>query len=178
MPRRNTMRLGPSWWFLSLPLLFFLLLPLGVLLLQAHPSTIIENLNETQVRQAIWLSLKTSLTATAFTALLGTPVAFILARAQFPFRKTLDALIDLPMVLPPAVAGVALLIVFGRNGIMGSWLDALNIQIPFTQVAVIMAQIFVAAPLFVRSATIGISRVAEELEEAAILDGATTWQAL
>ncbi len=178
MPRRSTLRPGISWWFLSLPLLFFLFLPLIALIIQADPATIFENLNTAQVRQAIWLSLKTSLTATVLTVLLGTPVAFLLARAHFPFRKTLDALIDLPMVLPPAVAGVALLIVFGRNGVLGGALESLNLQIPFTQIAVVMAQMFVAAPLFIRSAIIGIGRVEQELEEAAFLDGATNWAVL
>lgn len=175
MPRRTALRIGPSWWFMSIPLLIFLFIPLGALLLQSRPGDIISNLTTPQAYQAIALSLKTSLISVGITVILGTPLALVLARREFPLRKSIETLIDLPMVLPPAVAGVALLMAFGRNGLVGQFL---GIQIPFTQIAVVMAQVFVAAPLFIRSAIIGISRVDDELVEAALLDGASTWQVL
>ncbi len=124
------------------------------------------------------MSLRTSLKALALTVLFGTPLALVLARRTFPFRRAVDTLIDLPMVLPPAVAGVALLMAFGRNGLVGQFLREYGVEIPFTETAVVLAQIFVAAPLFLRAAIIGIARVEEELEEAALLDGAGTWQVL
>ena len=163
---------------MGLPLLGFLVFPLIALLLQNEPLDLAGNLQNPAAHQAIWLSIKTSFISLVITVILGTPLAFVLARRTFPLRKVVDTLIDLPMVLPPAVAGVALLIAFGRNGLFGQFLLNLGIQIPFTQTAVIMAQIFVAAPLFVRSAIVGIKRVEDELEEAALLDGATTWQVL
>ena len=173
MSQRPALRIGPSWWFMGLPLFLFLLLPLGTLLLQSHPSDLLSGLTTPTAHQAIALSLKTSFISVGITLLLGTPLALVLARQNFVLRKSIETLIDLPMVLPPAVAGVALLIAFGRNGVLGQFL---GLQIPFTQAAVIMAQVFVAAPLFIRSAIIGISRVNDELIEAALLDGATTWQ--
>jgi molybdate transport system permease protein len=176
MRKRTMLRIGWTWWLLSLPLLGFLTLPLLALLVQDEPSVIVSNLFRPPVYRAIGLSLKTSLVTLAFTVVLGTPLALILARRDFPMRRVVDTLIDLPMVLPPAVAGIALLIVFGRSGLIGQHLAAFGIQIPFTQAAVVMAQAFVAAPLFIRSAIIGIDRIDEELEEAALLDGATTWQ--
>ena len=175
MSRRTPLRIGPSWWILSLPLLTFLLLPLGALVFQSHPPSILVNLSTPPALEAIFLSLKTSLIAVVITIIFGTPLAFVLSRHNFPMRKSVETLIDLPMVLPPAVAGVALLIAFGRNGVVGQYI---GLQIPFTQAAVIMAQIFVAAPLFIRSAIIGISRVNDELVAAAVLDGASTSQVL
>jgi molybdate transport system permease protein len=97
---------------LSVPLLGFLLLPLLALLLRNTPVEVVANLGKPAVYQAVWLSLKTSLLATGLTVLLGTPLAVLLARRDFPLRRAVDTLIDLPMVLPPAVAGVALLIAF------------------------------------------------------------------
>lgn len=173
MSQRSALRIGPSWWLMGLPIFLFLLLPLGALLLQSHPAEILSSLSTPTASQAIILSLKTSFISVGITLLFGAPLAVVLARRDFALRKSIETLIDLPMVLPPAVAGVALLMAFGRNGVFGQFL---GLQIPFTQAAVIMAQVFVAAPLFIRSAIIGISRVNDELIEAALLDGATTWQ--
>lgn len=175
MSRRTALRIGPSWWLMSLPLLTFLILPLAAILLQSRPDEIVANLATPTASRAIALSLKTSLITVTLTVILGTPLALVLARRDFPLRRTIETLIDLPMVLPPAVAGVALLIAFGRNGFIGEYF---GLQIPFTQAAVVMAQVFVAAPLFIRSAIVGISRVRDELIESALLDGATTWQTL
>lgn len=176
--QKSGLRVGPSWWLLSLPLLGFFVLPLLALLLRNPPIDLVANLGRPAVYQAIWLSLKTSLLALAITVLLGTPLAVVLARHEFPLRRAIDTLVDLPMVLPPAVAGVALLLAFGRTGIVGRELVDFGIQIPFTQFAVVLAQAFVSAPLFVRAAVIGISAVEAELESAALLDGAGTWQTL
>ena len=165
------------WWLASLPLVLFLALPLLALILSISPAQMVENLAKPQVRQAIIVSLKTTVITTAVTILFGTPLAYVLARRRFRFRRVLDTLIDLPIVLPPAVAGVALLIAFGRQGIIGSWLSSLGIEIAFTQVAVIMAQTFVAAPFYVKAASIGFASVNAELEQAAAIDGAGSWQA-
>ena len=126
---------------------------------------------------AIAISLKTTLITSGVTILFGTPLAYVLARRRFRFRRALDTLVDLPIVLPPAVAGVALLIAFGRQGIIGAWLSGLGIQIAFTQTAVIMAQTFVAAPFYIKAASLGFASVDAELEQAAAIDGAGSWQA-
>lgn len=169
---------GPGWWLWSLPLLAFLLLPLLALLLGVTPAGLATTLGRPVVYQAVWLSLKTSTLATLLTVLLGTPVAFLLARRRFPFQRAVDALIDLPMVLPPAVAGVALLMAFGRRGLFGEVLAAADVHLAFTQAAVVMAQLFVAGPLFVRAAAIGFAGIAPELEDAARIDGASSRELL
>ncbi len=163
-------------WLPALPLLLFLMLPLLAMFLRAPLADLLANLVQPQVWQAISLSLITTLTTTAVTIVLGTPLAYWLARDNVPFRRLIDTFIDLPTVLPPAVAGVALLMAFGRRGIIGDYLDELGIHIAFTQVAVIMAQMFVAAPLFVKAAILGFQSIDPELEQAAALDGASGWQ--
>lgn len=174
MSRPQTPRFG---WALSLPLLLFLLLPLLALLLRATPGEVWENLGRPEVSQAIRLSLTTSTVATALIILAGTPVALLMTRERFRFKRALDTLIDLPTVLPPAVAGVALLITFGRRGIVGGLLADLGWEIAFTPAAVVLAQIFIAAPLYVKSAIVGFAAVEPEMEQAAALDGANPWQA-
>ena len=165
------------WWLASLPLVLFLALPLLALILSISPAQLMENLAKPQVRQAIGISLKTTLITTIVTILLGTPLAYVLARRQFRFRRALDTLVDMPIVLPPAVAGVALLIAFGRQGLIGSWLSVFGVHIAFTQAAVIIAQIFVAAPFYVKATSTGFASVNTELEQAAAIDGAGSWQA-
>ena len=161
---------------LSLPLLLFLTLPLLALIVRAAPADLLANLFDPEVAQAIWLSMTTTTTTLLLTLLLGTPVAYLLARRKFRGRAALDTLIDLPIVLPPLVAGIALLLAFGRRGLLGQQLSVLGVDIAFTQVAVIMAQLFVAAPFFVKAATAGFANVDREIEYAAALDGASSFQ--
>ncbi len=175
--RRRPARHRPEpWWALSLPLLAFLALPLLGLLLYSSPAELWANLARPEVRAAVRLSLRTSAWATLASVLLGTPVAYLLARREFRGRLLLDNLVDLPIVLPPAVAGLALLLVFGRRGWVGAPLDALGVRLTFTALAVVMAQTFIAVPLFVRAAVIGFAAVEPELEDAAAIDGANGWQ--
>jgi molybdate transport system permease protein len=116
---------------------------------------------------AIRLSLCTSSIALLVIVGLGTPLAYLLARASFRGAHVIDALVDLPIVLPPAVAGLALLLAFGRTGVVGRWLNAAGISIGFTPTAVVLAQLFVAAPFFVRAAKAGFTRIDRTLEDAA-----------
>lgn len=156
----------------SLPMLLFLLVPVAALLLRVTPASLLANLFDPTVAQAIGLSMGTTAVTTCSTILFGTPVAYVLARRRFRGRAALDTLIDLPMVLPPAVAGIALLIAFGRRGIIGEHLAVLGIEIAFTQVAVVLAQLFVAAPFYVKAAAGGFEAIDHDLEQAAALDGA------
>lgn len=159
-----------------LPILLFISLPLlGILLRNSIPD-LYANLQNHQVGQAIGLSMVTSFCAAAATILFGTPVACYLAHKKHKFHRLVDAIVDLPTVLPPAVAGVALLMVFGRRGWIGGWLDSFDIQIPFTAFAVILAQTFIACPFYIKSAAVGFSAVNKEYQQSAALDGANTWQ--
>ncbi|HEY9152657.1 MAG TPA: ABC transporter permease [Anaerolineales bacterium] len=125
---------------------------------------------------ALKLSLLTSSISVALALLTGTPLAYLLAHWKFPGRTLVDLLVDVPVVLPPSVAGIALLMAFGRVGIFGTWLSAMGITIPFTTAAVVIAQAFVSAPFLVRSARIGFSAIDPQQEEAARLEGANEWQ--
>jgi molybdate transport system permease protein len=165
------------WQLLSLPLLLFLALPLLAIFLRTSPVELLANLSNPQVLQAVGLSLVTTLVTLAITLIFGTPVAYLLARGDFPFRRVIDTLLDLPTVLPPSVAGVALLMAFGRRGLVGEWFEVLGIQIAFTQAAVVLAQTFIAAPFYIKAAIVGFAGVEPELEQAAALDGASGRQA-
>ncbi len=163
------------WRLLSLPLLAFLILPLLALLWHIPPSNIASNLADPQIVDSICLSLGTTFLTTCVTIVFGLPVAHLLARRRFPLRRVVDTLVDLPTVLPPSVAGVALLLALGRRGILGSLLGNMGIHIAFTPVAVVLAQTFVAAPFFIKSATTGFAGIDPGLEQAAALDGASGW---
>jgi molybdate transport system permease protein len=156
----------------SLPFLLFLLLPLLALVLQATPAKLLANLVDPTITQAIQLSFVTTLLTLGITLLGGTPLAYLLARGNFPGKVLLDTLIDLPIVMPPAVAGIALLLAFGRFGLLGRWLNVLGVDIAFTPIAVIMAQTFIAAPFYIKSATTAFASVNRGVEEAAAVDGA------
>jgi molybdate transport system permease protein len=119
------------------------------------------------VRDAIILSLATTTISLVLAVVLGTPLALLLARRRFRGSGLLETMVDLPIVLPPSVAGLALLLVFGRSGLVGGTLEVAGIQVPFTTLAVILAQTFVAAPFFVRTARAGIANVDPQLEDAA-----------
>jgi molybdate transport system permease protein len=118
------------------------------------------------------LSLTTSLITTALTFVIGTPVAYTLARVPFRGRRLVEALVELPLALPPVVAGVALLLAFGRRGFVGRHLAVMGIELSFTQVAVVMAQFMVASPYYIRTATGAFAMVPESLLRASRTLGA------
>jgi len=150
-------------------------LPLGTLGWRGYQEQAWTLVPEASVQQAIRLSFSTTLVSLGIILLLGTPLAYVLARWSFPGKKLVSVLIQLPIVLPPAVAGLALLITFGRRGLLGSTLQDWDIRIVFTKNAVILAQVFVAMPFYVRAAQVGFRIVNREIEEAALVDGATPW---
>ncbi len=144
-------------------LTLFLTLPLLALTLRAIPLGIDAWLSAATLA-ALQLSLITATLATLIALAIGTPVAYILAREQFRGKPLVDTLIDVPMVLPPAVAGIALLMAFGRRGLLGPTLSVWGIELPFTTAAVVIAETFVAAPFYVRSAKAGFGAVDRKLE--------------
>ena len=165
-----------AWQLLALPFLLFLAIPLVAIFLRLSPADFWTALRKPETLQAIQLSLVTSLASVLVTILFGTPVAYLLYRPRSFLSRLLDTLVDLPTVLPPAVAGVALLMAFGRGGLLGGVFQFFGIQIPFTTAAVILAQTFISSPLYIRSAALGFAAVDCELKKSAALDGATRWQ--
>jgi molybdate transport system permease protein len=157
---------------LSLPLLVLTIVPLVALLIGTSPAELWQGLQEEETRKAIRLSLETSIVSTLITVLIGTPLAVLLAEPQFRCRNIIDRILQLIIVLPPAVSGIALLLAFGRHGIIGQWLAACGITIVFTPIAVVIAQIFVSVPYFVKAATVGLAGVDNEFKLAASLEGA------
>jgi molybdate transport system permease protein len=149
--------------------LTFLVLPIVALLTYQPVHDLIDGLRAQVTIDAIIISLKTNAIAFAITVVLGTPFAYILARHQFRARSVVITLVELPLVMPPAVAGLALLAAFGRLGLLGSELQVLGIDLAFTQAAVVLAILFVAGPFYLRGAI-----AAFEALDGSVLDVAGT----
>ena len=173
--RRRKTSFPITWSILALPLILFFTIPILAIFLKTPLAGLLQTLNDAQTRQAISLSLFTSAATTLLSIVLGTPVAMLLS-SKTPAYQYLDTLLDLPTVLPPSVAGIALLMAFGRKGIFGSLFTAMGVNIPFTVLAVIMAQTFVASSYYIKAAYLGFSAVSLDLKQAAALDGANRWQ--
>ncbi len=144
-------------------LVAFIGLPLLAIFLRVPLSTLLAQLRSPVALDALQVSLKTSLVALACIVIVGTPVAYLLGTRQFRGRTLLTTLLELPLVLPPAVAGIGLFAAFGRFGLLGSPLRALGIELPFTWIAVVMAQAFVATPFYVRQAIAGFGSIDTQL---------------
>jgi molybdate transport system permease protein len=152
--------------------LAFLLLPVVAIFLRVPPGDLVGALDHDVTRDALVVSIKTSAIAHAAVLLVGTPAAYLLARRRFPGRGVVLTLIELPLVLPPAVAGIGLLAAFGRAGLLGAQLNALGVQIPFTQTAVVLAVAFVESPFYFRGAIAAFEAVDGTLVDAARTLGA------
>ena len=138
----------------------FVAVPLLALAVRAAgEGDFVARLTSPFVLHALRLSMLTSTLALALALLLGVPTAYLLARTRFPGHRFATILVELPMVLPPTVAGVALLVAFGRRGVFGGWLADVGLELPFTTTAVVLAQLFVAAPFLVRSLQAGFESV-------------------
>jgi molybdate transport system permease protein len=152
------------------------LLPIVAIFGRVLPSgLLLSTLGKPIVVEALRLTVFTTVLTLGLALLLGTPIAWLLARRPFPGRSLLDSLIELPMVLPPAVAGIGLLMAFGRRGIFGPALESLGLTIGFTTAAVVLAQLFVAAPFYVRAARSGFLAVDRELEVVSYTLGVSHW---
>ena len=162
--------------FASAPMLLFLSIPLVALILRVTPAVLLGTIFQPQVAQAVALSTLTTAATVMIALIAGTPLGFLLARYQFPGDTLVDTLVDLPLILPPAVAGIALLMAFGRRGLLGGVFEFAGVDIAFTRLAVILAQSFVAAPFYIKAAKSGFRSVNPSLESAARLDGANDLQ--
>ncbi|HET9674650.1 MAG TPA: ABC transporter permease [Gaiellaceae bacterium] len=147
----------------------FLLLPVVAIFVDVPPGRLLDGLRSDAAGDALRVTLKTNLIALGLILLIGTPAAYQLARRQFRGRAFVITLVELPLVLPPAVAGVGLLAAFGTLGLLGGTIDAFGLSIAFTQTAVVMAVAFVASPFYIRTAI-----AAFEAVDPALLDAART----
>ena len=163
---------------LALTLTLTLTLPLLALLLSVSVEGVWAGLNHRLFAPALTLTLRTSAVSLALTLLLGVPLAWWLASAQGRLARVVSVAVTLPIVLPPAVLGVALLQAFGRRGLLGEPLEALGLSLPFSEGAVVLAQLSVAAPLFVRAATAAFQSINPELMLTARALGASPREAL
>ena len=150
-------------------LLGFLLLPLLALFLRVSPGTLFAQLGSDVALDALWVTVKTGLIAHVLVVGLGTPAAYLLGTRQFRGRSLVLTAIELPLVLPPAVAGIALIAAFGRRGLLGGKLEAAGITISLTQAAVVLAVAFVASPFYLRQAIEAFASV-----DRALLDASRT----
>ncbi|MGI8587798.1 MAG: ABC transporter permease [Chloroflexia bacterium] len=150
----------------------FLGLPLLSLLLQVPADNLLRYLGTPLVQDALRLTALSSLSALALMVVFGTPTAYLLGRYRFRGKAVLESIVEMPLVLPPAVAGVALLFAFGRRTPLGGVLHDLNLEVAFTLAAVVLAQTFVAAPFYIKAARAGFQSVPGELLDAAAVQGA------
>ena len=143
--------------------LAFLLIPILAIFLRISPGELFSQLGSEVALDALIVTAKTTAVAQAIILLLGTPAAYLLATRRFRGRSVVITLIELPLVLPPAVAGIGLLAAFGRAGLLGGTIDALGFSVGFTQGAVVMAVIFVASPFYIRQAIAAFESVDQDL---------------
>jgi molybdate transport system permease protein len=155
--------------------LLFVTIPVVSLFLRISPEAFFSSLAEPVVLDALSLSLVTATVSTVIVVVFGTPLALVNARHDYRGKVIVDTLTDLPIVLPPAVAGIALLMAFGRRGVVGQYLDVFGIHIAFTTLAVILAQVFVASPFYIRQAKASFEAVDRLYEDAARTLGASRW---
>ena len=150
----------------------FLLLPLVAIFLRVPPGDLISQLGNDVVLDAIRVTLKATLISQALILLIGTPAAYLIASRAFRGRALAITLVELPLVLPPAVAGIALLAAFGRLGLLGGTFEALGISISFTAAAVVLAVTYVASPFYVRQAIASFEALDQSLLDASRTLGA------
>jgi molybdate transport system permease protein len=170
------MRLRSPFGVLSLLALViavaFLLLPIVAIFADVSPARLIDALGEESAREALWLSLRTTAIAMALVVLIGTPAAYLLARRRFPGRALVITATELPLVVPPAVAGIGLLAAFGPRGILGSAVEGSGVELVFETAGVVVALVFVSAPFYLRQATAAFGALDQRPLEAARTLGA------
>lgn len=170
-------RLSLSFLLFSLLFLGFLLLPLSVLLVSNPLKSLINGLFSKDIMNAITLSLYTGMLTALLSVLFGTPLAYLLATKKFPGREFLEATIEVPILLPHIVSGIALLLIIGRYGLIGRPLSFLGIRFTRTILGIIAAQFFVSSPFYIRSAEEGFKSIDPELRNVARCCGASPFRA-
>lgn len=154
----------------------FLVLPLVALLLQAPWGSMTAIISTPEAREALWLSVQTSIAAAVLAGVFGVPLAWLLARQALPWTGLIRALVIVPLLLPPVVSGVGLLAALGRRGLVGQFLfDAFGVQLPFTTAGVVLAMTFVAMPFLIITLEGGFRSLSTRYEDAAVTLGASSW---
>ena len=184
---RKFVRTASSFWgrhrlltvfsVLSLLIVLFVLVPLFKIVFLSNKTALWQALQDTTVLKSILLTLFAALITTVVGFLLGVPLAFILARHNFPLKGVLEGLIDLPIVVPHTAAGIALLFVFGRNYLLGKWFNSIGVQFVDSLAGIIIGMLFVSVPFLINSAKDGFRKVDVRLENVARTLGASPWQA-
>ena len=158
-------------------LVLFVVLPLITTLLSTTPAAFIKSFSDPEVLKSIGLTFGAAAIATGLALGTGVPLAYLLARHNFIGKRLLEAIINLPVVIPHTAAGIALLLVFGRRGLLGQWLSPLGIAFTDDLGGIVVAMLFVSLPFLVNLSREAFALVDEELERVALTDGATHWQA-
>lgn len=158
--------------------LLFFVAPLVGLISRVTPGHVAAQLGSPAVRSALVLSLEVSLVSLAVSLVLGVPLAYLLARVEFPGRAVARGLVTLPMVLPPVVGGMALMTAFGRRGLLGGWLEWFGVSLPFSKAGAIVAVTFVSLPFLATTLEAAFAGVDPRLEQAAATLGASRWRIL
>ena len=162
---------------LGLVMFLFIVVPLIRMVSASDPRVLYTTLLDTEVRNAIWLSLYAALIAAAVGFVFGVPLAYLLARHEFPGKKIIEGLIDVPIVIPHTAAGIALLFVFGRNFFPGRVFHVMGIDFVDSTAGIVVAMLFVSIPFLINSAKEGFKKVDVRLEKVARTLGASPWQA-
>jgi molybdate/tungstate transport system permease protein len=158
-------------------LILFIVLPLISTLLSSTPAAFLKSFSDPEVLKSIGLTFGAAAIATALALVTGVPLAYLLARRKFRGKRLLEAIINLPVVIPHTAAGIALLLVFGRRGFLGQWLSPLGITFTDNLAGIVVAMLFVSLPFLVNLSREAFALVDEEMERVALIDGASQWQA-
>jgi molybdate/tungstate transport system permease protein len=158
-------------------LVVFVVLPLISTLLSTTPADFIKSFGDPEVLQSIGLTFGAAAIATTLALVTGVPLAYLLARRKFAGKRLLEAIINLPVVIPHTAAGIALLLVFGRRGLLGQWFSPLGITFTDNVAGIVVAMLFVSLPFLVNLSREAFALVDEEYEKVALIDGASQWQA-
>ena len=171
-----TNKLALTFTLLGLVIMLFIFVPLTKTIFGSSPAVLFDTLMDEEVRGAIWLSIYTALLATIVGTVFGVPLAYVLARFNFPGKRTVEGLIDVPIVIPHTAAGIALLFVFGRNFFAGKAFSFIGIDFVDSVAGIVIAVLFVSIPFLIDSAKEGFKGVDARLEKVSRTLGASPWQ--
>jgi len=169
-------RLPVVFTALAVLILLFILVPLAKMVFFSDKGALWQAVMDTPTMKSILLTIYAALIAAITGFILGVPLAYILARYDFPLRGVIESLIDLPIVVPHSAAGIALLFVFGRNFLVGKWFDSIGVQFVDSTAGIVIAMLFVSVPFLINAAKEGFRKVDIRLEQAARVLGASPWQ--